>query len=410
MPEPFPNLLDQFEKLQEKLGPLWQQIGRSDLGSDDLQEPHTLVVLPSLTTDLHLDYPSQQGYEERMLFMLMVLRQPNLRLIYLTSMPIAWEVVDYYLDILPSVSRDNARRRLSFISPQDASEIPLVNKILERPRLIEAIRTSIVDPENSHLVPFMTTDYERELAVRLDIPMYAADPRYFAFGTKSGCRRLFQEVGLAHPMGFENLTGDQDLAAALAKMRRRKPELSRVVVKLNEGVSGFGNAQLDLTNLPDQGDPAEDAALLHRLHDLYFELDSMTHAAYMQDMREKGGIVEEMIMADEVRSPSAQLRITPLGEVELLSTHDQMLGGPTGQIFLGARFPADTAYGPAIMRAAEKVGQRLAQEGVVGRFAVDFFVVRRGDHWEPYAIEINLRKGGTTHPFFDDAVPDGWSV
>ena len=47
-----------------------------------------------------------------------------------------------------------------------------------------------------------------------------------------------------------------------------------------------------------------------------------------------------------------------------------------------------------------KVGERLAREGVLGRFAVDFVVVRdAGDNWTPYAIEVNLRKGGTTHPF-----------
>jgi hypothetical protein len=37
--------------------------------------------------------------------------------------------------------------------------------------------------------------------------------------------------------------------------------------------------------------------------------------------------------------------------------------------------------------------------GVVGRFGVDFVSVRRGGEWRHYAIEINLRKGGTTHPF-----------
>jgi hypothetical protein len=36
---------------------------------------------------------------------------------------------------------------------------------------------------------------------------------------------------------------------------------------------------------------------------------------------------------------------------------------------------------------------------VIGRFAVDFVVVRAGSAWESHAIEINLRKGGTTHPF-----------
>src|ERR671920_1079637 len=99
-------------------------------------------------------------------------------------------------------------------------------------------------------------------------------------------------------------------------------------------------------------------------------------------------------------SPSVQLRVTPLGDVELLSTHDQLLGGPSGQSYLGCRFPADFGYAQAITREAAKIGAALAREGVLGRFAVDFVVVRSGSGtWTPYAIEVNLRKGGTTHPF-----------
>src|SRR5581483_12034651 len=113
-----------------------------------------------------------------------------------------------------------------------------------------------------------------------------------------------------------------------------------------------------------------------------------------------GGVVEELISGNEMTSPSAQMRATPLGEDELLSTHDQILGGPSGQSYLGCRFPANVEYGPLIMREAEKIGKRFAREGIVGRFAVDFVVVRKEDRtWEPYAIEVNLRKGGTTHPF-----------
>jgi hypothetical protein len=93
------------------------------------------------------------------------------------------------------------------------------------------------------------------------------------------------------------------------------------------------------------------------------------------------------------------MRVTPLGELEILSTHDQLLGGPSGQAYLGATFPADSEYAAAITREAAKVGRRLAAEGVLGRFAVDFVVVRSGGEWEPFAVEINLRKGGTTHPF-----------
>jgi hypothetical protein len=86
--------------------------------------------------------------------------------------------------------------------------------------------------------------------------------------------------------------------------------------------------------------------------------------------------------------------------VELLSTHDQLLGGPSGQSYLGAKFPADSAYARTIAAEAEKIGARLAREGVLGRFAIDFVTVRDASGvWAPYAIEINLRKGGTTHPF-----------
>jgi hypothetical protein len=86
--------------------------------------------------------------------------------------------------------------------------------------------------------------------------------------------------------------------------------------------------------------------------------------------------------------------------VEVLSTHDQILGGPSGQSYIGCRFPADTAYSRQIIEPAQRIGERLAREGVIGRFALDFVVVRQDDGcWVAYAIELNLRKGGTTHPF-----------
>jgi hypothetical protein len=63
-------------------------------------------------------------------------------------------------------------------------------------------------------------------------------------------------------------------------------------------------------------------------------------------------------------------------------------------------FPAAAEYARLITEHAEAIGQRVAREGALGRFAVDFVVVRgSGGVWTPYAIELNLRKGGTTHPF-----------
>jgi hypothetical protein len=41
---------------------------------------------------------------------------------------------------------------------------------------------------------------------------------------------------------------------------------------------------------------------------------------------------------------------------------------------------------------------KLAEKGVIGRFSIDFISVKEADAWKHYGIEINLRKGGTTHP------------
>jgi len=208
------------------------------------------------------------------------------------------------------------------------------------------------------------------------------------------------EENVLHPLGREDICSKEDLVHAISQMRKTKPSMTQVMVKLNEGVSGDGNAVIDLTGLPAPSDSKKVAMLDDRLRAMMFELPGTTYESYMQKLQERSGVVEERIMGEEFRSPSAQLRITPLGKVELLSTHDQLLGGPSGQSYLGCVFPADTAYAPLITREAEKVGKRLAKEGVIGRFALDFVVVRgKNGKWEPYAIEINLRKGGTTHPF-----------
>ncbi len=205
---------------------------------------------------------------------------------------------------------------------------------------------------------------------------------------------------MPHPIGFENLTSIDDVVNAIHDMRAQKPQLQQVLVKLNEGVSGEGNALVDLSGLPRPGDPGEKSAIRDCLHAMHFELETMSYEEYAAKLVERGGVVEERIMGEEFLSPSVQLRVNPLGKLEVLSTHDQLLGGPSGQSYLGCLFPAAEDYAAMITREAVKVGERLAKEGVIGRFALDFVVVRsKGEQWQPYAIEINLRKGGTTHPF-----------
>lgn len=385
---------ERFAELQRRLASVWGVL-RSG------REGESIVVVPSRTVDKWDERAAEsQAYEERLLFLLLLLRQPRLRVIYVTSLPIAPSIVDYYLGMLAGVIPAHARARLSLVATHDGSARPLSAKLLERPRVIERIRSLIPDPQLCHLVPYTTSPLERDLALLLGIPMYGADPRFLPFGTKTGCRRLFTDEGVSHPFGCEEISTLQEVIDGLVELRATRPTVLEALVKLNEGVSGEGNALVDLRGLPAPGSPGEPAGLEERIRKMSFEVDGLRFDAYIQKLMQTGGVLEERISGTEFRSPSVQLRVTPDGEVQLLSTHDQLLGGPSGQSYLGCRFPADPAYAVAITREAEKIGERLAREGVLGRFAVDFVVVRDGGgDWRPYAIEINLRKGGTTHPY-----------
>ena len=179
--------------------------------------------------------------------------------------------------------------------------------------------------------------------------------------------------------------------------RRRNPSLPRAALKLNDGFSGEGNAVFSYAGCT-TGDERRWVER-HVPLNLAFEARDMRWERFAAKIAETGGIVEEWIAGDGVRSPSVQLRITPLGDLEIISTHDQILGGPSGQVFQACTFPADAAYAQQIQSLALRVGEVLKAKGVLGRFGVDFVSVPCRDGWQHYAIEINLRKGGTTHTF-----------
>ncbi len=356
-------------------------------------ELRTLVMIPSIDIApelLHLLDPALPAYEERTLYLLLCLAQPELRIVLVTSVPVAPETIDYYLGLLPDA--EHARRRLTQLSLGDSAPRPLAAKLLDRPEMITRLTEAIGDPHAAFIAPFNVGPAERDLALAVGVPLYGPDVRFYGYGTKSGGRELFAAEHVAHPAGAEHMAGVDDLVAALTAMRAADPDLASVVVKLGDSVYGLGNVVVPLMGLPDPGDPGEDAALRALLHTA---LDD----DYLRRLAADPGIVEEMVTGEQVISPSVQLRILAGGSDGLVCTHDQLMGGDNGQAFIGCRFPAGEAYAPLIVAEGEKVRRRLAAEGVVGRFGIDFVVVRREGRWSAYAVEINLREGGTSHPF-----------
>lgn len=375
-----------FDALKPRLVALWGHVFPGD------DEHYTSVVVPSFTSGGSPLAPAGVALEERLLFLLIRLRNPFARLVYVTSQPVHPMVIEYYLQLLVGIPASQARRRLTVLSVHDSSPRPLSQKLLERPRLLRRIRSAIPDPERAYLTTPHSTPLEGALAVALGIPLNGPDPRLMYLGTKSWSRRLLREAGLTIPEGAEDLRTEQDVLAALSDLSRRRPGLRAALLKLDDGRAGEGSAVFEY--------PLHGGDMRSRLDALKPGVPARTAGDYLAAFTSKGGVVEELLEGSEVSSPSVQGRINPEGQVFLTSTHEHLMGDPVAQTFRGYEFPAHGAYRMELQAAGLAVGRRLAGRGVVGRFSVDFVAARTaGAAAGPLvAVAFNLGMGDRTHP------------
>lgn len=356
--------------------------------------PKTVIILPSLSLDAEIlsKISGHIHYEERLLCLLLLLRMPRTQIIYLSSLPIDEAIIDYYLHLIPGITGIHARKRMTLLSCYDASNKVLVEKVLERPRLISRIKQSIPADHVAHLVTFNVTNLEENLALQLGVPIYGCPSALSFWGSKSGSRELFRRAGILMPDGYENLGSMTEIVEALKRLKSEKPALRKAVVKLNEGFSGDGNAIFYY----DRNNEISEETLRK---DLKLIAEDMNFDDFKAKLELMGGIVEEFIEGEIKMSPSVQCRINPVRQIEVISTHDQLMGGNAGQVYIGATFPAFEEYRCEIGELGYKVAAIMEPLGILGRFGVDFISVKTENGWKHYAIEINLRKGGTTHPF-----------
>lgn len=289
-------------------------------------------------------------------------------------------VLDYHSSLGDPRTRTRARENFHVLEVPDLGGSPVAAKLLQRPDLLDSLRDFIGD-RPAVIEPWNVTDAEVEVACRLGVPINGASPALRYLGFKSEGRRLLREAGVPIPFGVEDVASVDDVRQAIEVIRAARPGATAVVVKLDDSGSGDGNVVLDL-----------------RVPDLEQGLLALP-GWYLRDL-ELGGVVEERVAGVRFTSPSAQIDVLPDGNVVVLATHEQVLGGPNGQVYMGCRFPADPVYASDLAEHAVAAGHLLASRGVVGRVAVDFAAVRdSAAQWSVYALELNLRKGGTTHPY-----------
>src|SRR5918994_3328863 len=232
----------EFAELQSRLRALWPSVTLRSIGDVE----RTVVVVHSISMEVPDQLiPVFPAYEERFLcLVLSLLRAPRSRVVYVTSKPIHPRVPDYYFGLVPELDTPEARARFFSVSLVDGRNEPLARKLLARPGATRRIRDLVGEPEVAFVLPFCMTADEMRLAIELGLPIFGGHPALNWLGTKRGSRRVFEEEGVPHPTGLE-VDGRGDLRRALDELRAGGAR--GAVLKLDQGVSGLGNALVDLT-------------------------------------------------------------------------------------------------------------------------------------------------------------------
>jgi hypothetical protein len=377
--------VDGFEELQRTLADV---LDRNHPGSTD---EHVLVALPSYSVgeSLLAHYAGRlPALEHRyLLAALMLGRIPGCEIVFVSSSEPGPEVLEYYGSLIPPAQRHGLRERLRILTVPDTTPGSLASKLLAHPELLDRLR-SAVRGRPAFIEPWNVTDDEVAVALRLGAPINGTSPELWSLGFKSAGRRLFAEAGVPIPAGREDVRTLDDVRSAIAELRAAQPDLDAVVVKHDNSGAGDGNVVIRLRS-DGRPLPADD------VERQVAELPEW----YVEDLA-KGAVVEEMVAGRTFRTPSCQVDLLPSGEVTVLATHEQVMGGDTGQVYTGCRFPAEPAYAARLAEHGRAVGEALARRGALGRASIDFAVASDdGLDWRVAALEVNLRKGGTTHTY-----------
>ncbi len=367
---------------------------------------HTVLAIPSLSLPFFGVQSAEQllHYEERIFYLFHILRNPLNRLVVVTSSPITETLVSYLLQLVPGVPYSHARARLHLFHLQDGSAKALTQKVLDRPALMVRLKRLLESSPRASISCYNVTPLEEELAVRLQVPLHGPRAEHLRLTSNTGSRQLFQALGFVHPKGAGGLSYIGDVARELVKLAQGDPTMTKAALKHNFSISGCGNAVVDLTELQRSlAEGPEVDALYHRwVTDKLPDWTRLVHKSqtwqsYLERFQLEGGVVEEFIEGDPC---SVAVRIDLDGSVDVIGTHEELMGGQDSQTYAGCRFPASSRLARGLGELGYRLGEWMAAEGVVGRFTANFMATPKGeDSLEAlYAIDVHLRKGNTTLP------------
>ena len=200
--------------------------------------------------------------------------------------------------------------------------------------------------------------------------MYGADPGFFPLGTKSGCRRLFARKACASARCRGPATPRRGRSTR-SRHARRQAGSRQALVKLNEGVAGRGNALVDLAEFRHRATTDERTELSRRVAGMSFENERPTLDAYLAKLAGPAAW-SRSDQGSELPEPERAASGHAVGRGRAALDPRPALGRAERPALPRLPLPGGRGIRAHDRREAARIGERLAREGVLGRFAVDF--------------------------------------
>lgn len=357
-------------------------------------EPRTLVSIQSVSLGgLTAKYLQGLNYfEERNFYLLDLLRNPNCFCVLVLSGDIDKGFHEYAVGEAVRAcglnASDLAQRLRTLLVPTDGRS-SLSEVLLRSPHALKSLRSLLQDCPNPTLDFWAVSELEIELSKALEIPHLGLTQDLLSVDSKSNGRAIFKKLGIRLPKGVDGISSAEQARSAVAEIAMQS-NASAFLIKLNCEEAGNGIARISRSDmslpLP------EFIAALEVSKNIPVE-------AFVDQISEAGAVVEEFIEAPVTSFPSVKMHISPDGKVTNLATHDQVLNG---MAYAGSRFPANSEYRNELIKHGHLIGAYLSEEGVRGMVSADFMATRPSttSSWSLWGLEVNARKGATTHPYF----------
>ncbi|KVR18400.1 hypothetical protein WK13_07970 [Burkholderia ubonensis] len=354
----------------------------------------TIVFIPSISFDgLTKKYLiGLNCFEERNLYYLACLTNPNTRFIAVLSSTVEDAFIDYCVDhasCARGIDSGLLRDRFDIVRVPTIGDEHLSHALFRQPAILESLQQRIRRAANPIIDFWLVSPEEIRLASALNCPYYGLPDSALQFDNKSNARDLFREIGLHIPDGEEHIDSPREAWLALRRLVERT-SASEYLIKLNCEEAGNGIAIVDRESILQ---PFENFAGLVKV-----QKDIPTDE-FLNAILQQGATVEAFITAPIKACPSVKMEILADGSVRNLATHDQVLNG---MAYSGSRFPADDSYRSDLIRIGYRVAEASSQKGARGIVSVDFLATKNSpaEPWTLWGMEINARKGATTHPYY----------